>query len=63
MSTHLPTYAPLISTADAARMLGISCRQLLALTRSGRLPAPVRLGHKTLRHNRQEIAKALAADL
>jgi len=40
---------PLIPTSEAAQLLGVSVRTLLALEKRGAIPAPVRLGAKVLR--------------
>jgi predicted DNA-binding transcriptional regulator AlpA len=50
---------PLIPTAVAAQLLGVSVRSLLALSKRGAVPAPIRLGERVLRWDQTAIEQRI----
>jgi len=50
---------PLIPTNQAAQLLGVSVRSLLALSKRGAVPAPVRLGERVLRWDQTAIEQRI----
>jgi len=50
---------PLIPTNQAAQLLGVSVRALLALEKRGEVPAPIRLGQRTLRWDQTAIEQRI----
>ena len=57
-NTELPK-SGFIRGRDVAAHLSVSERSLTALVKAGAIPAPVRLGHKTVRWSVTELRKKL----
>ena len=49
------TEALLLTVQQVAAMLGLSRRTVFALTSSGKLPAPIRIGQRLTRWRRRDI--------
>jgi predicted DNA-binding transcriptional regulator AlpA len=57
-NTELPK-SGFIRGRDVAAHLSVSERSLAGLVKAGAIPAPVRLGHKTVRWNAAELRRKL----
>ena len=55
------TLPPFVRPRDLADFLGLTRRTIYAMIYDGRLPAPLRLGGRSLRWSREAIAAFLAA--
>jgi predicted DNA-binding transcriptional regulator AlpA len=58
----MPTMPELLTPDDMARFLQLQRRSVLELSRCGRIPLPVRLGHRTLRWRRADVFAAFGLE-